>query len=338
VNNDTLIVNEDPLVSNSAASFFKTCVGILKSVDVSSIDDKRRMTLEYSNANATELFADGDDLIGADSGATATIDTVVNLPLSYFNANIYKTDATLTQTTVRHDGEVIQLGTTRYLQDTTFIKSRSREIAEDSGANSFEFTIDLLNKSPGNAHSTPFLDHKICNILAAEYVVNEMPSTNLSERTSTGDAFSKYISKIIQLSDGMDASDINVFLTAYRPVGTNIDVYIKFQNKSDTRSFDAIEWSKLQLRDSANFFSTDASRNDFREFEYIVPTATSAVAGEGAVKIQSGTSIEDEITYISPLNSAEFNTFKNFAVKIVFSSTTPHRVPRVRDIRAIALA
>ena len=47
--------------------------------------------------------------------------------------------------------------------------------------------------------------------------------------------------------------------------------------------------------------------------------------------------LNDEVTYVTPDNRT-FSGFKQFAVKIVFLSSSPHFSPKVKELRAIALA
>jgi len=56
---------------------------------------------------------------------------------------------------------------------------------------------------------------------------------------------SRYISKTVVLADGQDAEDLVVFLTAYRPQGTNIQVYGKVLNATDSDPFDDKSWTPM---------------------------------------------------------------------------------------------
>ena len=68
------------------------------------------------------------------------------------------------------------------------------------------------------------------------------------------------------------------------------------------------------------------------EFEYGLPSTNASSLG--AYKFSGN---NDVVRYFNTSN-AHFDTYKSFALKIVLrSSTGSHRIPRVKDLRAIAL-
>jgi hypothetical protein len=124
----------------------------------------------------------------------------------------------------------------------TYIKSRSNEIVDDAGVNSLELVLDLESVS---STSSPFVDYDISNATFYEYLINN-DTTN--ERTLDGLAKSKFISKKVELADGLDAEDIRVLVTSYIPPGTDVEVWVKFQSATDPNEFDdcrCIAWTKL---------------------------------------------------------------------------------------------
>jgi hypothetical protein len=136
---------------------------------------------------------------------------------------------------------------------------------------------------------------------------------------SGGPAQCKYITRKVTLADGFDSGDLRVYLTAYKPINTNIFVYAKYLSSSDGELFDDKEWQLLTQIGNANFVSTN--QNDFRELTF----------APGASEVAT-----NKITYTNSQGST-FNTFKTFAVKIVMSSDQTFDVPKIRDFRAIAM-
>ena len=67
---------------------------------------------------------------------------------------------------------------------------------------------------------------------------------------------SRYISKNVILADKQDAEDLNCYLTAYRPTGTQFFVYGKFLNGSDTDTFSNKDWSYMPDRKSTRLNSS----------------------------------------------------------------------------------
>jgi hypothetical protein len=120
------------------------------------------------------------------------------------------------------------------------------------------------------------------------------------------------------LNDGFDSGDLRVYMTAYKPIDGDIYVYAKLLSSSDPEIFDEKEWQLLTQLGNANFVSLNA--NDYREL--VFAPGTNGIAN-------------NSVTYTS--GSSTFNTFRTFAIKIVMSGTSSVDVPKVRDLRVIAL-
>jgi hypothetical protein len=135
---------------------------------------------------------------------------------------------------------------------------------------------------------------------------------------SGGPAVARYIMRTVTLADGFDSGDIRVYLTAYKPAGSEIYVYFKPQSVSDIAKFSDLNWQLLTQINSGNFVSTQA--NDFREL--IFAPGTNGIAN-------------NSILYSSATTS--FTNFKSFAIKVVMSGTDTVNVPLIKDLRVIAL-
>ena len=133
-----------------------------------------------------------------------------------------------------------------------------------------------------------------------------------------GPAAARYISRRVTLNDGFDSGDLRVYLTAYRPKESNIYVYVKLLSVSDPDTFEDREWQLLTQVGNANFVSTNA--NDYREIIF--------APGEDGIPSNS-------VSYTS--NGVSYDTFRTFAIKIVMAGTNSADVPKLRDMRAIAI-
>jgi hypothetical protein len=89
-----------------------------------------------------------------------------------------------------------------------------------------------------------------------------------SEITNTGKAISKYISKTINFAKGSLSEDALAFINAYKPVGTDIRVYVKIHNINDTEPFDDKSWTPLELRENIDRYSSLGNQYDFIEYGY----------------------------------------------------------------------
>lgn len=324
------------VISANNSNFWSSPVGRVSYFDNSS---PNILVLEGSSAKSTLKFtANGTSntvLIGAQSGSTALVSSVRDLPVSYIQPSIFRSSFNTTRvdmsatklfngvTTYAKD---LDFKTNNYLTDSpTYIRSKSNEV--DPTSPTFEITLNLKSVADGTIDVSPMIDHEISNITAYEYFVNANTSGETGE---FGSALSKYISKKVELADGLDATDVRTFLTTYRPPGTDIKVYVKVQSSTDSRRFADVEWTELLPRSELNAFSSSADRFDYREIEYQLDT-TAKTAGQGA---WSNNGI---IRYIDPTGGIH-NSYKYFSVKIVMLSNGHNVVPRIADMRTLALS
>lgn len=135
-----------------------------------------------------------------------------------------------------------------------------------------------------------------------------------------GNATAKYVTKKVVLDSGFDSGDLNVFLSAYRPVNTDINVYYKILNRNDSQTIDDSSWQLMtKTNNSASKYSK--SREDVIEYTF----------APGSSGVDQG-----YVTYTST-NGQTYTTFSQFAIKVVFTSSDSTYVPFATDLRAIAL-
>lgn len=203
------------------------------------------------------------------------------------------------------------------------IYSRTNEI---NGGITKSLTVKTVLTNT-NKYLSPVIDLSRKSALVLKNIVNN-DSTN--EDTRYGNAVAKYISQPIVLADGQDAEDLKIYLSAYRPYNTDIEVYVKFLNSDDPSDLNSKIWTKLD-NENADLRCSPLDPYDFKEFVYNVPTSAPS-------------------TYAAYLNTSNFNilqytdstgaiyqTYKTFAIKIVLLSTNGTYVPKINDLRGIAL-
>jgi hypothetical protein len=135
-----------------------------------------------------------------------------------------------------------------------------------------------------------------------------------------GNAAARYVTKKVVLADGFDSGDLNVYLSAYRPVNTDINVYYKILSRNDTQEFDDSSW-QLMTKTNASDSSYSQNRNDVIDFSF----------APGTNGVDQGF-----VTYTS-LNGQTYTSFSQFAIKIVLTTTDNTFVPYCTDLRVIAL-
>jgi hypothetical protein len=141
---------------------------------------------------------------------------------------------------------------------------------------------------------------------------------NGEDKKSGGNSNVRYITRKVTLADGFDSGDLRVYVTAYKPAGSDINVYYKLLSVSDNETFDDKSWQLMTQLSNVNFASNNYQ--DYREIAYAPGISNAA---------------NNSVLYST--SSTTFNTFRTFAIKIVLSGTSTVDVPKVRDFRAIAL-
>jgi hypothetical protein len=174
-----------------------------------------------------------------------------------------------------------------------------------------------LTNSGSGYHTTPTLtitdsDTRSGNSNAVFEIYGETNATG-------GNCVAKYITKKVVLTPGNESGDLRVYYTAYRPIGTNILVYYKILNRNDSQTFEESNWTLMTSIQSSDTYSK--TREDL--YEYVVAPGTDNVA-------------DDFISYTSE-NGQTYNTYSQFAIKIVFTTDDKTKVPFLTDIRTLAL-
>lgn len=138
---------------------------------------------------------------------------------------------------------------------------------------------------------------------------------------------SRYVSKSVILDDGQDAEDLISYTGAYRPAGTDMLVYTKVLNASDTEKFSAKHWTRMVEGSSYNLFSSKVNYEDLVELVHGLPTSVLAFGNTVTTKSSSNSVIvpttagisNGDIVYLQSDNSAR--TFNVRRVVYVTNST-----------------
>ena len=277
------------------------------------------MVLENSSASLTKIFSAGNIVTGFTTGAFATIASVDNIELSYMQPIILKTNNNVTDVSMSGtftDPADPNTTYTRNIQfnDKAVYNEKGCVIySKSNGEKPFELVLTMTNSS--NETSSPFIDVETATMLAYQYKV----SAN-TENTSA------YVSRTIELAENLDAEDFILYTTAYRPINTNVNVYVKVQHASDPTQFELNNWIQLELVEGSEVYSSSSNLNDFKEFVYKIPEAEK---------------VNGVLTYSN--SSGTYSGYRKFAVKVEFIVNDVNgripigSVPRLLDYRGIAL-
>lgn len=318
VTNSTTIVLETPTVSSGGGTHLPVVTGELDLYDVQR--NPYECHLAHSSATSTKLFNVGALIKGLDSNSSANVSAINDINLSYIQPMIMKAnDASsrtlLSGTFVPPDNvsstylKPMQFNDNNYFTEKgVILYSKSND---PTGTKAFELNISLTND--GKVTSTPFIDIESSKLIAYQYKV-----------TNSADTTAKYISKKIELAEDLDAEDFNLILSAYRPTGTDIKIYIKAQNAYDSDGFDTLDWTELELFEGVGSYSSISNIGDYKEFKYRIADAN-----------KTGTVPSGAFAYTS--QSGAFEGFKRFQIRIDMISPNIHNVPTLADYRGIAL-
>lgn len=221
------------------------------------------------------------------------------------------TGATAGGGTVVGNYEGINFGQEYELSYEAQIYSYSNEQAELGGDKSLTVRAGMMTQT---STVSPVIDTRKCSIIA---IANDVNNDTTDEDGNNGSAASKYISRRVVLDDGQDAEDLKVYLSNQIPVNCDVKVYGKFQEATDPSNFDDLDWIELE---AVNPPFNNTAKSGYVEYQYVIPTANK---NAGVLEYTVG--------------SATYSGYKSFAVKVIPLSTNSSVVPRVRELRAIAL-
>lgn len=139
-----------------------------------------------------------------------------------------------------------------------------------------------------------------------------------SELDATGGPIqAKHISRGVTLAEGFDAGDLRVFLTAYKPIGTDILVYYKVKAADDPDPFTDKGYVLMNQKTRSSSYSSVNNFNDVIEYEFEPFDATNT------------------ISYST--STTTYTSFNQFAFKVALTTNDTTKVPIIYDLRAIAL-
>jgi hypothetical protein len=323
-NSSTITLKDNPLyVINGGTTFYGALQKVVRAtVDVVNKDGT--LTLRESTAsNSTFRFEANKIIVGEVSQARATIISVdnktVNFTESYLRyiapptnsvGLVQKIDGlTRNGVTPTAANSAMAEGVSNNLKYEGQIKSRSNEIA--SGSKSYKLYVDLSSNTAFNNQS-PAVDVEPASIITLENIINNDSS---GETSSYGTAQVRYISKNVALADGLDAEDMRVYVTAYKPSTSNVYVYAKILASDDNQPFDNRDWTLLNQLTESNLYSDSLNEGNFIEYEYGFSLTPPSTKLTGVITSSANTTITGAGTSFSS------NIAANDVVKIVESNT-----------------
>ena len=269
-----------------------------------------RVFLRLSSAKAGNFFVTGEILNGYRTGATTTISTVDNEPISYFQPQIFMSNSVRTSTdltlyngaavdkSIPANGNVYNTNALRVINSTSNIVNPSL-----SDSNDFKIRVAMTNN--GYQSATPIVDPDLSMLNAYKYKISD-----------SGTSTSSWVTREVILQEQLDANGLRVYLSGYRPAGTYIDVYARFVYPTDIEV--QSNWIKL-ANSNEDMYSNPSNTLDYREYQYDLSSETNEF---------SSFQLKFELRHAttSEINTLDLNV-----------SPAENLFPHIFDYRAIAL-
>ena len=307
-----------------------------------------------STVNFRSLLANGGAqgnalLIGALSGDSANLQTLVSVTYDEFVpqfafTSVPGTTARLSMKGTQFNGTVNAATTIdsiatdvtvdnsyKFIDNTRFVKSRSDELYWDGGTKSLQVTATI---STSNGFISPIFDDIKSSGLGLNNLVSLANSQLISNESQPrgGVLRNKYISKPVLLTQ--EAEDVVVYLSAYRPLDTEIYVFCKLLNAQDPEQFNSKYWTLMEEVTPIPY-SSKADLQDYRELQFKMPTGNTATTTTTAFVNTDNNNI---VRYYTE-DGSFFDGYNTYSIKIILAVTADQTyiVPRVKDLRAIAV-
>jgi hypothetical protein len=133
---------------------------------------------------------------------------------------------------------------------------------------------------------------------------------------SGGNMIAKYITREIVLEDGFESGDLRVFMDAIRPTATDIQVYYKVISADDPQRLSDKSWRRMEIMKDIY------SKN---------PRTLIGLEYRPSVEQNLISYTENGVNY--PIGG----TFKSFAIKVCLRTTDASIIPKIRNLRIIAV-
>jgi len=207
-------------------------------------------------------------------------------------------------------GTDITLNEINFTETAKVIASDSNETESLSGSKSFSLTMELATT---DTKVSPVIDLQRTSVTAFENLIDNqdsagtdgtnVPLSFVAETDPTlGSSAAKHVTAPITLEE--DAVGLKIIFAANRPSTADFKVYFKTGTGDDV--LDDIDYTLVEKEASV---PADNDRVTFRDYEYIA-------GGQGG----------------------DLTPFTTFQVKIVMTSTNSSLIPKIKDLRVIALA
>ena len=320
-----LEVSQPPSFSNTTSNYMVAPVGKIYQDDII----KRKMILVDSSANSTNKFTVSGVITGEMSQANGTIASIDDHSIDQFIPRLDIQSPATAQVNVTYsmaysNGSQYIMGpearanlnvVNEIRNYDAVIRSRSNEVADaylygptrKSALTKIQMTV---NQSTVGLYSSPYIRGTDLDFFTIQNNVNNTTAGIVdgiavdSEVYKNGAATSKYISNKVTFANNRFAEDVRVYMSAYRPVGTDVKVYVKVHNSSDPEAFDDKVWTPLTVIENGTRFSSSEDTRNYIEYSYSLPNQSEP---SFALRSQFNTTLGSQVLQTATPVAAYFN-------------------------------
>jgi Domain of unknown function (DUF4815) len=153
------------------------------------------------------------------------------------------------------------------LERTLYSKSNE---ASGTGGNNKSLNVEtVLTVGANNKYTSPVID---LSKKSVQLITNIINFDDTGESLGSGQSLCRYVGQPVVLAPGQDSEDLQVILSAYRPINTEVEVYVKFLSADDPASLDQKAWT-LMVNQSPDLRCSSVDRYDYKEFTYKLPSS-----------------------------------------------------------------
>lgn len=293
--------------------------------------------IKMTISSSTGDFNVGEQIIGRISNSAAIIGSYYNKPVDVFDTEVSqilpaKTDLIWSGKTTSNNYVLdssfgnFNVNVNTEMTSQKLIVSKYNETAHMSGNKSLQVKGNLTSI---NDYVSPVLDksrmHSLLIHNDVNYITEAIGSVNdlwdFYSPTGTSIA-ANYVTKRVTLADGQDAEDMKIYMTAYMPPGTRITPMIRIKHADDPSDFDNLPYIVSDAWDRTLTYSDASNPNDFKE--YVFQFSEYSYDIDGVVIYQNW-------------DGTLFKGYKYFSIKLCMESENSALIPRISDLRVIAL-
>lgn len=329
------VVNSSALTPNSASANSSAGANLVPIMSFSSKIKTEQTNNIFSNTRPINLdvhcaFAAMNLVSTANTEQSVNFSTIYYMATNPSTANGFITYVGNTQSYNLTTNSWLQLN---QQQNIPVVVSRSLEFSTLYSSGSLNDQVNALNTYSNNFQisvatvsnndwvalgpfSSPLIEF-------GKYMVN---NDYTGENTDSGNSQARYITTVFNMTGpentGQMAEDVRIYLSAWRPPGTDFQVFARIQNSTDSEVFKFEDWTRLQLLPGSNNFSTSGYVDLAYGFQN---QPNSAITLGGTVSVANNTSVlvGSNTTWTNSLNNTLVKVYdplfpnNNFAVVLV---------------------